>query len=334
MKYTTCFEWTINNFTTVASPDGLNSAIISKDFSISGTTATAYLAFCHTNPFCNDKCSLFLQVRNVENATIKETTVKLSINNKEDKRIGKRKTLTRLNLLNSLNFIGFASVVPKTKLYPPDSSFIKDDMINIRCKISCTIGENALVQVDKISSNEVFEGCIIRSDQKEFCASKRLLSSRSTFFESFLTLENEDARSGRIRLPTVDHEVFYELKHFIFFGRSSDNWPLKSIESLYAIACKCLFYYLKSECKWRLLDTKDETELIICLKMGFCYNDNELKVHSLTNLQTRFFPKSELFYFETIEWMKFAARELKLALQIKIEAYKAVGILSKDYDLQ
>jgi len=335
MEYVTDFEWKIEKFMTVASLDG-PKILISEDFSINGTTASAYLVFCHSTMFSSNCCSIFICVKLLDKKVIGKTSVNLWVDNTAGERMGNQKVLNCRSFFDRLGFIGHEKFVLKPALYPP-SKFIHEDTVIVRCQVRLTSGnaknENSSAKPITISSDKILEGSLVIFKKTPFYVAKHLLISRSDYFKALLESGNREEKAGIFRLETPDKTNLSKFKHFIFVGHSSDDWTFNSVQRMYPLADKYKLDQLKTECKQRLLSTIGEIELLVCLKIGFIYDDNELKGHALDGLKIRFYSKSELVYFNSSPWINFAASDLKLALKIKVAAYKAVGILAENYSL-
>jgi len=327
MEYVTNFQWKIEKFTTVASLDG-PKILISEDFSINGTTARAYLVFCHSTMFSGNSCSLFICVKVIDKTVTGKTSVNLWINNTADKRMGDQNALNCRSFFDRMNFMGYEKFVLKSVIYPP-SPFIRKDTVIVRCQIRFTPfkGKNESARPVSFSSERILEGSLVLCGKKPFYVAKHLLISRSDYFKTLLESGSDEEKTGIIRLETMNKKDSSKFKHFIFFDRCA------SVQNLYEFADKNKLNQLKAECKQRLLSRIGENELLVSLKIGLAYDDTELKDHALDFLKIRFSWKTELAYFETREWIRFAASDLKLALKIKVAAYKAIGILAENYSL-
>jgi len=148
---------------------------------------------------------------------------------------------------------------------------------------------------------------------------------RSKYFKRLLEEETPEAQTGIIHLENIRNDTMRKLAYCMSIGTFVSSCD--ALEELYELAYRYESDQLKAECKSKCLGSMRMDYLLTSLKIGFIYDDLELKKHAIYYLKERYYPKSSLGYFETDDWIKFAATNLRLALEIKVSAYKAVGIL-------
>jgi len=333
MEYVTDFAWTIKDFVPVPSPDE-PKILISEDFSINGTTASAYLVFCHSTMPSRTGCSLFICTKVTDKNGTGNTSVHFWITKTEGKRIANRPAQIRENSLDRIECRGYDFFVSKHALIP-SSPFMQGDIFIVRCHLRFkpdNAKKNYAVPLS-FSSDKILEGSLVICGKKPFYVAKHFLISRSNYFKTLLESGNREEKAGIIRLEQMDFDTLSQFKHSIYFGHFSDGWSFESIQHLHTLAGKYQFDQFKAECKRQILNTMGETELVVWLKIGFVADDTELKEHSFSALRMRFYLKTEFVYFYSDQWINFAAKNLKLALEIKVAAYKAVGILPENYSL-
>jgi len=333
MEYVTNYKWAIDRFTTVASLDG-PKILISEGFLIPGANARGYFALCHSTPFSGNGISLFLCINDVQTTAAKKPPIiYLWISKKDGKRLGEQKELKDDNgIFNRIECNEF-NMCLTSDLYPP-TSFLRDDTLVIECQIRVKLDEKTLqVKTRSISLSNVWEGCLVYSGQKQFYVPRDRMMSVSIYFKNLLESDDENAQAGLIQLKNMNDGTFSEFKYLVIFGRPRENLLFDSVQDLYAFAVNYKFDQLKETCKQRLLRVETENNLIICLKLGYIYDDKKLENYSLRKLRERFLFKPEFVYFKSEEWIKFAAEDLSLALMIKVAIYKAVGTLPMNYSL-
>jgi len=317
-----------------AAPDDGPKILISEDFKIPGTNASGYFAFCHSTPFSGKGVSLFLCIKEVKMACIGEPIVYLWISNKDGRLLGERKELKNDGIFNRINYNGFSNMCARSALYPP-SPFLRDDTLIIGCHILIKLGEvlpegMLTVITNSIFLGKVWDGCLVYSGQKQFYVEKMFLFLCSANFKNLLESNGKNAQPELIQLKNMGDYAFSEFRRLVLCRPASGFWSFDSIQDCYTLADKYKFDQLKEMCKQKLLCALTEKRLIICLSIALIYDDNELKDYSFGKLRKRFSSKSELVYFKSGEWIRFASENLSLALNIKEEIYKAVGILPMD----
>jgi hypothetical protein len=154
---------------------------------------------------------------------------------------------------------------------------------------------------------------------------------RSDYFKRLLEGNTVEARTGIIHLEDMRSDTMKKFVYFMNVGTFVSGY--NTLEELYELAYRYESDQLKVACKSKYLSSMGMDYLLDSLRIGFIYDDLELKGHAIDKLKRCYSPPSSLCYFKTIKWIKFAATDLRLALKIKVAAYKAGGILAENYEL-
>jgi len=270
--YTTLFTWKIEEFSTVASLEGPNSALFSKDFLVNGTNAMVCLIFCPNNSISNDHCSLFFQGKVPDESVQIPVTYKLCIANMIGGVISEKNAI--MHSLNNISVSGSEDFIPKFDLYPP-GNFIQDNALFIACEVTYTASTPISESVSKeIFSTDVIEGCTILCGEIDILVPKHLLAFRFNYFKSIFKSQTAEAKSGRIQIEETESSILEEFYHFIHCGQLSSN--CKHVEELYALADRYQSDLLKTECELFCLNSTNEKDLQSCFKIGSTYGIEEL----------------------------------------------------------
>jgi len=327
ITYITRFKWKINHVTAVASSASPNSSLFSENFLINGTSATACLIFVHTNPNSQEFCSLFLKGTSADPNARGKAKYEFWIENKEHQRIGAQ--IEREYNPKRIGMVGVGHFALRSKIYLP-SPFIRENTIIIKCVVKYAVDSSKKDENAKlIPSDKTINGCTLESNRLHFYVPRYLLIMQSNYFKRLLEEETPEARTGIIHIENIRNDT---MKKFVYFMSMGTFFPTYDMfEELYALAYRYESDQLKAECKSKCLSSKKMGHLIDSLKLGFIYDDKDLKEHATYHLKKRYSPQTSLGYFETDEWIKFAATDLRLALKIKVAAYKSVGSLPMNY---
>jgi len=231
------------------------------------------------------------------------------------------------HLLNAVCMSGSEKFANICDLYSANE-FIHDDVLLIACKVNYSIPSIICSLIaSKLRSNEVIEGCVVMCGENYILVPKYLLARR---FKSILELPTTG--NGYIEIDSMDNNILNEFVHFIHYGQLSNDCR-DIVEKLYELADRYKSESLENECELICLNSTKENDLLVCFKLGFIYGVDELKEYAVSQLKANFDRRTKFRYFESMEWANFTARNFRLALEIKTDAYKAVGILPKDYVL-
>jgi speckle-type POZ protein len=118
-------------------------------------------------------------------------------------------------------------------------------------------------------------------DGQHICGHKNILSARSPVFAAMFSHDLKETSTGRVRIEDFQLEIFKELMHFIYLGRTQEPLKNDNAQPLYEAADKYDIVDLKQDCG-RFLLNKICLENAIDLLIWADHNSaNEIKEEAL-----------------------------------------------------
>jgi len=286
ITYITRFKWKINHVTAVASSASPNSSLFSENFLINGTSATACLIFVHTNPNSQEFCSLFLKGTSADPNARGKAKYEFWIENKEHQRIGAQ--IEREYNPKRIGMVGVGHFALRSKIYLP-SPFIRENTIIIKCVVKYAVDSSKKDENAKlIPSDKNINGCTLESNRLHFYVPRYLLIMQSNYFKRLLEEETPEAQTGIIHLENIRNDTMRKLAYCMSIGTFVSSCD--ALEELYELAYRYESDQLKAECKSKCLGSMRMDYLLTSLKIGFIYDDLELKKHAIYYLKERYYP--------------------------------------------
>ncbi|XP_046448819.1 uncharacterized protein LOC124197414 [Daphnia pulex] len=108
-------------------------------------------------------------------------------------------------------------------------------------------------------------------------AHKSILSARSSVFAAMFRHDMQESNTGQVAIDEIERNVFYQLLHFIYSGRTSVPLTETTAQQLLIAADKYNVKDLKNECARFLLPYVNETTAPIMFEMAVTFNLENLK---------------------------------------------------------
>lgn len=108
-------------------------------------------------------------------------------------------------------------------------------------------------------------------------AHKSILSARSPVFAAMFHHDMQESNTGQVTIDDIERNIFYQLLHFIYSGRTSVSLTETTAQQLLAAADKYNVKDLKNECARFLLPYVNETTALIMFKLAVKFNLENLK---------------------------------------------------------
>ncbi len=108
-------------------------------------------------------------------------------------------------------------------------------------------------------------------------AHKSILSARSPVFAAMFRHPMQESKTGQVTIDEIERNVFYQLLHFIYSGRTSVPLTETTAQQLLAAADKYNIKELKNECARFLLPYVNETTAQVTFEIAVMFNLHNLK---------------------------------------------------------
>jgi hypothetical protein len=108
-------------------------------------------------------------------------------------------------------------------------------------------------------------------------AHKSILSARSPVFAAMFRHDMQESNTGQVAIDEIERNVFYQLLHFIYSGRTSVPLTETTAQPLLIAADKYNVEDLKNECARFLLPYVNETTATTMFEMAVTFNLENLK---------------------------------------------------------
>lgn len=324
MELSTVFKWRIDNFSQAAARNGSVPTLRSPAFELKNGSVF-YLRF---DPITKqvrvnrNYCSLFLVAKNLSG----HGSVTLEFCMWAENNVGERsahhiKVVTeKFDLLDSW---GMPKFMKHRRLYGPDSSFIKDDVVVICCEIKTAKPHQRLPSFEEQLVEKMYsfcdrastESCVIRVGDRDFNVSKAVLMSRSAVFNRLFNLDTKGAQISEITIKDFSPELMGLFIKYLYFGKLENLAEMA--KELFILADKYEVKSLKEECAHSLSDGFNKENVVDRLLLAFTHGDDILKKAVLAYVCDTNSAGNFDYIKTTDEWKKLVAKNEKLAKEIE-----------------